>query len=503
MSFISKMEDVLGEEYNVSRTENGALGYRTTQKEIVDFNFKVSSYRNASEETIIKDFTKVFYEDKILAMQFLFYIRDIKEGLGERRLFRILIKWLADFEPDILRKLLPLIADYGRWDDLFELFDTKLEKDVMDLLYKQLVKDGEGMFREEPISLLGKWLPSINASSKETKRMALKICNAWGRSVASYRKGLSAIREYLDVVETKMCANEWGEIDYSKVPSKANLKYNKAFFKHDEERRQKFLDRVSKGEEKINAGTLYPHDIVHKYLDCWGFCSNRVKDYDETLEQLWKALPKKDLDNVLVVIDGSGSMYSRISNNTQIYAIDVAVALGIYFGEHNTGEFKNNFITFSKNPQLVKLDGTLRDKIAETLAYNEVSNTDIEKVFSLILNTALKYKMKQEDLPSRILIVSDMEFDEGVECGFNEKLFNYIAGKYEIMGYKLPKLVFWNVASRTNTIPVKENKLGIALVSGFSTNIVDMVMSDKLDPYEILVDKLNTNRYKKIKESLS
>ena len=505
MSFLESMEKVLNEDYNNSVTENGALGYRTTGYEILDFNFKVSSYRNASEDTIIKDFMKVFYGDKLVAMKFLFFIRDRDEGLGERRIFRVIIKHLANVETEMIKAICPLIAEYGRYDDLLELFDTPLEEYViMEVLGKQIAEDSEKCANKKNVSLLAKWLPSINASSKIQKARAKKILKVSKLKEKEYRTILSVLRKYIDVTERKMCEKEWGEIKYENVPSRANLNYNNAFLKHDEERRRKFLEQVQKGEKKINSGKLYPHDIVHKYRSSY-------KREDSTLEELWKALPKKEIANTLVVADGSGSMTSTIGK-TNVSCLDVANALAIYFAEHNKGEFYNQYITFSENPQLVKFDSkdSLCDKIYKCMCHNEVANTNIEAVFDLILDTAIQNNMVQDEMPKNILIISDMEFDNCVTTetsGWSavrptQKLFKTFEKKYKDNGYKLPRLIFWNVDSRTGTIPMKENDLGVALVSGFSTNIAEMVMNNKLDPLEILLDKINSKRYEKVEECL-
>lgn len=510
MSFLERMENVLNEDHNISVTENGAVGYKTTGTALLDFNFKVSSYRNKSEEEIIKDFMKVFYEDKLTATKFLFYIRDREEGLGERRLFRVIIKHLANTEPAIITSLIPVVAEYGRFDDLLELFDTEFEFDVIYYFEKQITSDLKNKLDKKPISLLAKWLPSINASSKVQRERAKKIARGFEMTEKGYRSMLSDLRKYIDVTERKMCANEWDKIKYENVPSRANLNYNDAFLRHDEERRRAFLGQVEKGEKKIHAGKLYPHDIVHKYTDTRTWRSD-LNPLDTTLEQLWKALPEKEIANTLVVADGSGSMTSSVGN-TNVTCLDVANALAIYFAEHNKGEFKNTYITFSERPQLVKFSekDSLHDKIGKCLAHNEIANTNIKAVFELILDTAIKNKLSQAEMPKNILIISDMEFDSCVQCGADlwdapkptTRLFKVIENKYIASGYKLPKIVFWNVCSRTGTIPLKQNELGVALVSGFSTNIADMVMNDKLDPLEILLDKLNTKRYQRIEEVL-
>ena len=498
MSFMNKMKETLDEDFNESVTENGALGYRTTGKAMLDFNYKISSYRHKKEDEIIKDFEKVWLDDKVLAMQFLFFIRDREEGLGERRLFRIIIKHLANIEPETVKKVILVIAEYGRWDDILELFDTPLEEETLNLFFNQMKEDLANKALNKPMSLLAKWMPSINASNKLRKLRAKKIIKYLNCNERWYRKTLSDLRKYIDVTERKMCANEWDKIKYENVPSRANLNYNNAFLRHDEERRRDFLSKVEKGEKKIHAGKLYPHDIVHKYTG--GYC-RRNMPLDQTLEELWKALPEKEIDNTLVVADGSGSMTCSIGN-THVTALDVANALAIYFAEHNKGEFKNKYITFSENPRFVDFNncGTLQEKIRVALAHSEIANTDIQKVFELILKTAIKNNSSQEEMPKNILIISDMEFDYAVENEPDEKLFKGISRRYGDAGYKLPRLIFWNVNSRTETIPLKENDLGIALVSGFSTNIADMVMSNELDPLKVLLDKIQDERYRKIAE---
>ena len=500
MEFMNKMKETLDEEFNENITENGAVGYKTTGKAILDFNYKVSSYRNKSKEEIINDFDKVWLDDKILAMKFLFFIRDREEGLGERRLFRIIIKHLANTEPEMIKKVIPIIAEYGRYDDLLELFDTPVEKEVLNEFANQLFADDLDADSNKPISLLAKWLPSINASSKVQKERAKKIIKSLNTTEKNYRKLLSKLRKHIDVTERKMCGNEWDKIKYENVPSRANLNYNNAFLRHDEERRREFLSQVEKGKKKINAGKLYPYDIVHKYMNT----QYGLRPEDTTLEQLWKALPSKEITNTLVVADGSGSMTCTIGN-TNVTALDVANSLAIYFAEHNKGQFKDKYITFSEHPQFVDFEGctSLHDKIKKALAYGEIANTNIKAVFDLILGTAKKYALSQDEMPANILIISDMEFDYATDGEVNEKLFKIIGRQYSEAGYKLPRLVFWNVNSRTGTIPLKENELGIALVSGFSTNIAEMVMSNELDPYKVLLEKLRTERYKRIAEILA
>ena len=509
MSFIAQLKNTLNENYNVSVTENGALGYKTTNHPLLDMNFKVTSYRKRSDNEIISDFMDAFRADALLAMKWLFYARDAREGLGERRLFRVIVKHLGVNYTDMMKALVPLFAEYGRYDDLLTLLDTPVKGEVIRYIKNTLTEDMKNVVAGKNVTLLAKWLPSENASSEETRRTARVLIKELGISPAQYRKMLVKIRAYLKIVETQMSNNNWGEIDYEAVPSKANLLYNSAFLRHDEGRRRAFLGAVEKGEAKINSSVTFPHEIVHKYMNSNSYYYFERCPVDQGLEALWKALP--DLvngdDTTLVVADGTGSMTSTVGGGSSCSALEVANALAIYFAERAKGQFKNTYITFSNRPQLVNLNGsTLRDNLAIALKHNEVANTNIEATFNLILNTAIRGKMTQDEMPKNILIISDMEFDSATRMGYSSRpdarLFASIENKFKAAGYQMPRLVFWNVCSRTNTIPVTQNDLGVALVSGFSVNTLKMVMGDALDPFKLLVDILNTKRYAPIEAIL-
>lgn len=499
--FMKNLKETLNDDFNYSVTENGALGYRTSGKELLDLNFSVSSMRNMSEEKIVEKFVKAFYEDKILAIKWLFYCRD-RTAIGERRLFRICLKYLAENHQDIAKKVIKLIPEYGRWDDLWCLLDTDLKDDVCEVVVHQLLEDGVNMKQSKPISLLAKWMPSANTSSKETKRLAHIIMDNINFTDRQYRKMLSELRAYLNVVEIKMSAKQWDKIDYAAVPSRANLIYNNAFLRNDEERRREYLDKLEKGETKINAGVLFPHDIVHKY----GSSRWSLSPVDDpTLEQLWKALPDyvSGAGNTICVADGSGSMTSRIGG-TNVTALSVANALAIYFAERSSGQFKDTYITFSSRPQIVDFSNanSLREKIEIAANHCEVANTNIEATFDLILQTAIRNEMTQDDIPQNVLVLSDLEFDRMTSGRTDKRLFEELADRYEAHGYKLPRLVFWNIMSRTGTIPVKENEAGVALVSGFSPAIVKMVLSNSTDPFECLLEQLNSERYAPVENAV-
>ena len=508
--FIQALEQTLLTEKNVSITENGAIGYHTSGKALLDLNFAVSSMRNMDEEEIKKLFVKAFYEDRELAIRWLFFVSDIREGMGERRLLRILLKYLAETHKEAVREIISLVPEYSRWDNLWCLLDTELKDDVLKLVKEQLLTDENSMVAETSASLLAKWMPSLNTSSEKSRSLAVKMAEGLGMSKAEYRKCLSSLRAYLKVVEVYMSKNAWEEIIYENVPSRANLIYKKAFFRHGREQRIQYLEQVKNGEKKINSQVLFPHDIVHRYKAQHGWCEKIKEETDDTLEALWNALPDyvNGGANTICVVDGSGSMTQTIGKS-QVACSDVANALAIYFSERAKGIFQDTFITFSKTPQLisVKSGKTLREKLEILNAYQEVANTNIEAVFELLLLAAVRGNLAQEEMPENILILSDMEFDgctvdmNGERCSVH--LFETIRQRYLRSGYKLPRLIFWNICSRSRTIPLMENEMGVTLLSGFSSTIMDMVLSTETDPFVCLKKKLESSRYDAVGQAIA
>ena len=524
---INELKNEIRRQENYQLTENGAIGYKSTGSLLTDLNFRVSSMRNNVSDDDMRIFIQAMNEDLEYAIKWLFFTRDIRGGMGERDTFLKMYMKYAELYPKEAKATLKLVAEFGRWKDVVDIInmDPKDKLDGMELIKDTFYTDIQNYMEGKSISLLAKWMPSINASNK-ARRQAKRFANCFGLSYGSYRKLLSKLRAYLDVTEVKTCDNRWGEIDYNKVSSNANKRYINAFKKHDGERYMehclKALDTSTNPNVKMHASVLFPHEIWDKYTKLPGLsyndCYYRGKGYFDTvqpapadisLEAMWKNLAEiGDCGNTMVVVDGSSSMTCRIKN---IKPIDIARSLGVYFAERCEGEFNNILMEFSSKPKLIDINDckTLRDKIVKISNYTDCSNTDIEAVFMLILQTAVNANMDQSDLPDRILIVSDMEFDSatsntiyGKKSSFTSKtifgikgLFEELADRYEQYGYKLPKLVFWNVNSRTNTIPVVENEFGVILVSGFSPNIMSMVMCGETDPWLALKKKLDENRY--------
>ena len=508
LNFADAVKETLNElPYNVSVTENGAVGYKSSGHALADINYMTSSLRQKNDNELIDMFKAAYYESPIYAWKWLFFLRDIRGGMGERDTFRRIIKHMADFRPHEMALFIPYIAEYGRYDDTWVLLDTQLNSLVIKMINAQLQEDIKNYTEGKPISLLAKWMPKRNAESHISRHYARLIIEGLKLDDKTYNRMLVKLRKKLNLVESFMCANQWSAIDYNSVPSKANLLYRNAFLKHDPERRQQYLEDLINGKEgvKINASTNFPHDIVHQYVtvDRYGW-RYKLKKYDETLEQLWKN--QKDTiqsaENIMVIQDGSGSMYQPVDGNSSVQAEEVATALSIYFAERCAGQFHNRFMTFGARPRFVDINNcqNLQEKIEVTLKNTDCSNTNIEAVFKLLLNTAIKNNMKQSDLPKTLLMISDMEFDCMTSGRTDKAMFDDFAKEYERYGYELPRLVFWNICSRTGTIPVRENANGVALVSGYSVNIMNMVLSNELDPYKCLLKQLNTERYQIIED---
>ena len=483
------MLEYLKNEANRTYTENGAVTHATTYSDCLDLFATIGALRSSNEQEILKRFVRAFTEDPDLAMKTLFFARDVRGGLGERKVFRVCLQWLAHNAPASAKKNIPYVAEFGRWDDLLSLMGTPCEKDALRLIKQQLDADLESMDMGDDVSLLAKWLPSVNASNAQTVFYAKRIARFLGMSDAQYRKTLVKLREHIRIIENSLREKDYS-FDYSKQPSKAMFKYRKAFSRNDGERYGEFMNKVSRGEAQLHTGTLTPYEIIKPF-----FYDKVGEQEASAIDATWNAQEDFTRDeNALVVIDGSGSMYSR----TDPMPATVALSLGIYYAERNTGAFRNHFITFSERPQLVEIKGkTILEKVRYCSQYNEGANTNIQKVFELILQTAVKNKVPQSEMPSTLYIISDMEFDY---CTKGAELTNFEYAKkiFAEAGYQLPKVVFWTVQSRNQQQPVTQNEEGVALVSGCSPRIFNMLQSGNLSPLGYMLEILGTERYAKI-----
>ena len=485
------MLEKLKKENNYGYTENGAVTYKSTQSDCLDLFSTIGAMRYLSDKEIINRFVRAYIEDADLAMKILFYGRDVREGLGQRRTFRVIIKWLAQNHKDSFVKNMSFIPEYGRFDDLLEMIGTDCEKNVLEFIAHQLKED---LSKKDGVSLLAKWLPSINASDERTIYNAKIVAKYLNMSLADYRKTLSLLRKKIGIVENNLREKDY-TFDYAKQPSKAMFKYHQAFLRNDEKRYNEFLQEVLDGKKTLHINTLMPYEIVRQVLEKLGKYGKLSEDEKLVFNTTWESLPNYcDGSNALAVVDTSGSMYWY-----DALPAAVALSLGIYFGERNVGVFHNHFIEFSDNPQLLEIKGdNFIEHLEYLLTFNKVAGTNIEALFDLILNCAIKNKLPQEELPETLYIISDMEFNA---CIHNASMTNFENAKlrFEACGYKLPKIIFWNVASRNRNQAVEMNEEGVALVSGCSPRLFSMATSGELSPYKMMMEVLSSKRYENIK----
>ena len=492
--------EAIKEQLNATHTENGDLAYKSSGSACLDF-FSLCGGMRRNLSDLEKLFAKAYGENPVLAIKILFYMRNIRGGLGERNGFRVLLKELAEFYPETARRIVYAIPEYGRWDDLLVLLDTPVKDEAVALIKNQLEKDRNAI-GSAGVSLLGKWLPSINTSSKESVASARVLMAALGMKAVEYRKLCSALRKEIKILEDNLRRKDY-TFDYSNQPSQAMHRYRKAFLRNDGERYNAFLKKVleqaeklARGEEipddekvKLNVKTLYPYQLVAPFINACGV--NRLTAEEELpLEAGWKSLDRSQFDSrTIVVRDGSGSMYG----SGDFAAINIASSLTLLFAEQLGGAYRNSFITFSSEPRLVQIPekaDTLKKKLNYVSKFNDCSNTDIGKVYDLILKVAKKGRVPKEEMIERILIISDMEFDA---CAEGASTFEHYKSKFEKAGYELPEIVFWNVEARHAHLPVTMNEKGVKLVSGASANIFANVVSGDLKvvtPYDFMLQML-------------
>ena len=491
---------------NFTYTENGALTHKSTKSNLLDMFAMGAAYRSRSDEDCILLFKKAFEENPVYALKCLFYIRDVRGGQGERRFFRTCMRWLANTDLSAVKRNLEHIPEFGRWDDLLIFIGTPLENDALNAIKSQLVLDVQC----KTPSLLAKWLPSENTSSVKTRIQAHKVRKYLGWTHKQYRKTLSVLRARINVLERLMSENRWDEIEFDKIPSKAGFKYKNAFARHDIERMkenvniQSYADFAKDTTTKVNAKTLYPYECVAEAMKVMG--CNQYDWYRKTkvdmmdtnrlmINKYWDNLAdyfKGAAFNGLAMVDTSSSMTWNGG-----LAIQVATSLGIYCAEKAKGPFAGHYISFSRNPRLVEVEGVdFCDKVNRIVRADLCENTNIKGAFDMLLRTALQNHMTQEDMPESIIVISDMEFDQSQGYNYSNNtltLMENIEREWNANGYKMPKLIYWNVNARQNNIPMLGNG-PISYVSGFSPSIFETIMTGKTG-YELMMDKLNSERY--------
>jgi hypothetical protein len=461
-------------------TANGGAALATSQNALVDLFFVVGSSRG---QDLTQKFLAALNADPHRAITMLFWARDVRGGSGERDTFRKLMCVLETARPDLVQKVIPLIPEYGRWDDL-SVFQTPAARDQALNFWCAAILAGHG--------LASKWAPRKGPLANELRKR-LKL------DPKSYRKLLVT---HTQVVENHMCAREWDKINYSHVPSVASARYQKAFTKHDAVRYGEFKAAAVKGEVKINAGALYPYDVLR---------SIRAGDPTAALAQ-WNALPNYlgDAGFMLPVIDTSGSMQTPVGDGkSKLSCLDVAVSLGLYLADKQTGAFANMFLNFDNNSKIHLLQGNLLEKLAQIEACEWGGSTNLESAFKEILRVAVMGNVPQSEMPRYLLVISDMGFNP-TSHNASVRAFDLAKQMFERHNYQIPTVVWWNVAHRSGgyggdgNYPVSAHEQNTALVSGFSPAIMKSVLSARrVSAWDIMLETLNQPRYQPVRDALA
>jgi hypothetical protein len=465
-----------------ARTANGMKAHVSTSNACVDLFFKIGASRG---KNIVPAFTAAYVQDRDMASRIALWVRDARGGAGERKLFRDIVLELNKTDSDRAIAMVRKVPELGRWDDLL-IFDKDSAAEAVAF---SLIKDA----LDAKNGLCAKWMPRKG-------EQAARLRSFLGWSPKRYRKTLVDLTK---VVEQQMCAKEWDEINFNHVPSVASARYKKAFARHTEKYKEWTAKLVSidpkvKETVKVNAGAVYPYDVL-KGLISQRYGASYNKSNLEHITAQWEALPNFVGDaNILPLVDVSGSMAvsaGGAGSKSVTTCLDVAVSLGLYLADKNKGKFKDTFLTFSSNPELLHLKGDIVQKIKQMNSSAWQMSTDLHKAMDKILDVAVKGGVPQEEMPNMLLILSDMQFNACTRM--DHSAMEMIRHKYEVAGYKAPAIVFWNINAADN-VPVKHDASGVALVSGFSPSIVKSVLSadmDQFTPEGIMMKTIMSDRY--------
>ena len=459
-----------------ARTTNGMKARKSTASAVVDLFYNIGASRG---KNITPAFTAALAQDRDLALRVAAWTRDVRGGAGERQLFRDILVYLEKFDPEAALALVKKVPELGRFDDLF-VFNTSVLKEAAYNILGDALREGNG--------LAAKWTPRKG-------KIAAEIRNYFGMSPKFYRKSLV---EMTNVVETAMCAKDWDGINFSHVPSVAAARYKKAFYRNTSKYAE-YVAALVKGDDpkvKVNASAIFPYDVIKDVRRVNTLSKMSSTEVDLVIKQ-WDALPNYIGDaNALALVDVSGSMDVPAGPNTQVTRMDVAISLGLYIADKNTGTFKDTFLTFSGNPELLHLKGNIVQKCNQMESSSWAMNTDLVKAMELILRTAVNGKVSKDEMPKMLLILSDMQFDACVR--HDDSAMQMVERKFTQAGYDVPKVVFWNLNASGN-VPVKHDKSGAALVSGFSPAIAKALLSGNMDdfsPESIMLKTIMQDKYK-------
>lgn len=456
---------------DVKLTENGAIAYNTLHSPLVELFAQIGSLRARSDYEIQTKFSTAFAAHPLLATKMMFYAGNVRGGLGERRTFRICLRWLAKNFPAIVVKNIELIPEFNRYDSLFELVDTGAEDTMWSFIRHTLAKDSEAYIQNQmnviaskkyqPLSLLAKWMPSEKASSKKTRALAFKAMKALDLSAREYRKLITTLRKEIGVIEQLMSDGKWDKINYEAVPSYAMKNYRKAFDRHDASRFKDYTLGLIKGETKVNASTLYPYNLVHEYYE-------RGYKVDPIIEAQWKALPNyvSGENNILIMADVSGSM--SCSNGRPM---ETSIGLATYFAQHNQGAYRGLYMTFTNQPYFINISdyATLFECYRKVIHTGVGYSTNLDKAFERILLHAIENDVKANEMPTALVVISDMEIDPYFRPDRSWDFVEKWKREFQMCGYKLPKLVMWNVEARNDTFLSQNDD--IILCSGQSPSV--------------------------------
>jgi hypothetical protein len=462
-----------------ARTANGMKARKSTANAVVDLFYNAGASRG---KNIVPAFAAAMAEDRDLALRVAAWLRDVRSGAGERQLFRDILVYLEKSDTVAAKALVAKVPELGRWDDLF-VFSSKEMKDVAYTLLGDALREKNG--------LAAKWAPRQG-------KIAAEIRTFFGMSPKFYRKSLV---EMTSVVETNMCAKDWDGINFSHVPSVAAARYKKAFNRNTPAYASYVAELMKDPKDrsvevKVNAGAVYPYDVLKGRISGYGL------EFDKTeldlIQKQWEALPNFIGDaNILALVDVSGSMSTSAGGSkSKLTCLEVAVSLGLYLADKNKGKFKDTFLTFSSKPELMTLKGNINEKISQMVSSDWGMSTDLNRAFDKILSVAIKGNVSNSEMPEMLLILSDMQFDACVT--HDDSAIEMVARKYEAAGYALPKVVFWNLNAAYGNTPVKFDKSGAALVSGFSPAIVKPLLSGDMEdfsPESVMLKTIMDDRY--------
>lgn len=486
---MSRFADNFGRVADMTATENGGKAFSTTGSTLLDLFANIGGMRNRDMNDVVRQWRAARSEDKNLSDSLVLYARDIRNaGLGERKIGRTLLREMAYIDaPKVVRNF-QTIVDAGRWDDLFIFVGTPVEKEMWSFIEVQFTEDVKGMRAKAPISLLAKWMPSINTSSKDTRALARKACTVLGLTERTYRKSLSALRNYIGVVERLMSAGRWDEINFEAVPSVAMSRYINTYNKRCQERFAEYKASLTKGEAKVNAGALYPYDITMKYLNGGGYYGRGALDAVD--EAQWKALPNyvSGENEVVIMADVSGSM-----SWDQNRPMATSIGLATYFAQRNKGAYHNMYLTFTSQPAFIHLQDSW--SLEDCLKYVEKQgvgySTNLDAAFKAIYDVAVSV----HEAPKALVVISDMEIDGWYSGDYCDSIASKWAKKYEAVGLKAPKLILWNVESRGGRVLAQKSE-NVAFVSGYGVgpfgNLTSLI--DK-NAYDAMVEILSKDAY--------